>query len=46
MHRRMCLLLTAALLLLAAGCARGAQEKAGGYDLYYRATEPAMGGGA
>ena len=39
-------ILPAALLLLAAGCAREAQEKAGSYDLYFLETEPEMGGGA
>ena len=46
MKRWMCFLLSAALLLLAAGCAREAQEKAGSYDLYFLETEPEMGGGA
>ena len=38
MKRWMCFLLSAALLLLAAGCAREAQEKAGSYDLYFLET--------
>ena len=46
MKRWVCFLLSAALLLLAAGCAREAQEKAGSYDLYFLETEPEMGGGA
>ena len=33
MKRWVCFLLSAALLLLAEGCAREAQEKAGRYDL-------------
>ena len=46
MKRRMCLLLSAALLLLALGCAQKTEEEAEGYDLYFLRAEPEMGGGA
>ena len=46
MKRWMCLLLSAALLLLALGCAQKTEEEAEGYDLYFLRAEPEMGGGA
>ena len=46
MKRWMCLLLSAALLLLALGCAQNTEEEAEGYDLYFLRAEPEMGGGA
>ena len=46
MKRWMCLLLSAALLLLAMGCAHESQEEAGGFALYFLEAEPEMGGGA
>ena len=45
MKRWMCLLLSAALLLLTIGCAREVQEEAESYDLYFLEAEPEMGGG-
>ena len=46
MKRRMCLLLSAALLLLTIGCAREVQEETESYSLYFLEAEPEMGGGA
>ena len=46
MKRWMRLLLSAALLLLALGCAQKTEEEAEGYDLYFLRAEPEMGGGA
>ena len=40
MKRWMCLLLSAALLLLALGCAQKTEEEAEGYDLYFLQAEP------
>ena len=45
MKRRMCLLLSAALLLLTIGCAREVQEETESYSLYFLEAEPEMGGG-
>ena len=46
MQRWMRLLLRAALLLLALGCAQKTEEAAEGYDLYFLRAEPETGGGA
>ena len=44
MKRRMCLLLSAALLLLTIGCAREVQEETESYSLYFLEAEPEMVG--